>query len=436
MNGRLDSRQASFAQAQGVLEDNDRVVDKQAETQGQRPQGQHVDGDLEKINKVEGDQNREADGAEDQQGRFDAPQDEENQGKNHGQDDAHEQIELVEALVDLLAFIVDNPEDQVTRHISLDLFELQFDIAGDLQGAGPFFFMDNQADRRLAVDPVDIPDFAEGALDPGDVPELDGHAPLLGDDQTVDLGQAAERARDLEQEFLVSFLDLPGRIGLVPAVQGHQDLVGMDIQCLGLFPVQSDPDLRVGAAQDFHSRDTLHRSQAVFELLSEHFPQFLERVVAGYRVVEKIGRPEVLGNIGDDLGTVGGIGKLTPDPGYPFHELEPGELHVGVRLELADDRGQPDRRGGLDLLDALDGRSHLLDRRRDLSLDDLGRHVAPVRLDRDLREILLGGQLERDVEEGIDSQDGQGQEDHDRGDRPLDKDSHDRFFSLLSSTSS
>jgi hypothetical protein len=71
--------------------------------------------------------------------------------------------------------------------------------------------------------------------------------------------------------------------------------------------------------------------------------------------VEKLGRLKVLGNIGDDLGTVGGIGKLIPNPGDPFHELEPGELHIGILLELTNNRGHPDRRGGLDFLDALDG---------------------------------------------------------------------------------
>ncbi len=94
--------------------------------------------------------------------------------------------------MDLLAFVVDNPEDQVARHLSLDLFELQFNLSGDFQGARPLLLVDDQADRRLAVDPVDIPDFAEGALDPGYIPEFDGYTPLLGDDQAVDLGQAAE----------------------------------------------------------------------------------------------------------------------------------------------------------------------------------------------------------------------------------------------------
>ena len=129
LDGRLARLHAPLPQAEDVLEDDDGVVDEHAEAQGQRPEGQHVERDLEGVDEVEGDDDGEGDRGQDEERRLDPPEDDEDHGEDDDRDQPGQEVEVVEVLADLLALVVDALEDEVGRQLPLDLLELALDVA-------------------------------------------------------------------------------------------------------------------------------------------------------------------------------------------------------------------------------------------------------------------------------------------------------------------
>ena len=174
LDGRFPRLHTPLPQAEDVLEDHDGVVDEHAEAQGQGPQSQHVERDLEGVDEVEGDDDGEGDRGQDEERRLDPQQDDVDHGEDDDRDQSGEDVEIVEVLADLRALVVDAFEGEARRQLALDVLELALDVGGDAEGVRPALLGDDQADRGLAVDAVDLPDVGVGHLDLGHVLDQNG----------------------------------------------------------------------------------------------------------------------------------------------------------------------------------------------------------------------------------------------------------------------
>ena len=350
LDGRLSRFHPPLPQAEDVLEDDDGVVDEHAEAQGQRPESQHVERDLEGVDEVERDDDGEGDRGQDEEGRPDAAEDDEDHGEDDDGDQPGEESEVVEVLADLLALVVDALENEARRQILLDLLELALDVAGDAEGVRPALLGHGQADRGLAVDAVDRADVGVGHFDRGDVLDQDRVLARIGDDRRLELGQAVDPVGELEQELLVPLPDAAGGIGPEPGADGRVDRVGVKAVGLDLALVEDDPDLGLRSPRDLGAGDAPDRAEADLELL---FDQLLEPVVARDRVFEEGADTEILRDVGLDDRPDQGRQEC---PGFCqlLAQGECREFHVRLGVELQRDPGLPDLGGRGHLDDALD----------------------------------------------------------------------------------
>ena len=92
-----------------------------------------------------------------------------------------------------------------------------------MQGVRAALLGDGQADRGLAVDPVELADLGVGHLDPGHVLDQDGVPAGMGDDRPAELVEAVDAVGELEQELLVAAADPPSGVGPEPGADGRVD---------------------------------------------------------------------------------------------------------------------------------------------------------------------------------------------------------------------
>ncbi len=268
----------ALPQAKGVLEDDDGVVDEHAEAEGQGAEGQHVERDLEGVDEVEGDDDGEGDRGQDEQGRREPPEDDEDHDEDDDRDQPGEEGEIVEVFADLLALVIDALEDEVGRELPLDRLELALDVGGDLERVRTALLGHGQADRRLAVDAVDLADVGVGHFDLGHVLDQDRVLAGVGDDRLPELLETVDAVGELEQELLVATPHPPRGIGPEPGPNGRVDRVGVEAEGLDPVLVERDPDLRLRTAGDLDARDAPDRAQADLELLLDQLLKLLETV--------------------------------------------------------------------------------------------------------------------------------------------------------------
>ncbi len=186
-----------------VFDDDDGVVDDEADGCGEAAEGHQVEAGAEGVEEEEGDR----DGDRDDQPRDDgrAPVAQEDHDDDGGEDDADEDgvADRGDGFADEFGLVVEGLERDAGREVFLQLHDFGGDLIGDGDGVGGGLAGDVEEDGGLAVGLDAGVDGLDGLLDVGDVGDVDGDAfgRVLDDDGAEGVGVVRLRADQREDEL-------------------------------------------------------------------------------------------------------------------------------------------------------------------------------------------------------------------------------------------
>ena len=221
----------------------------------------------------------------------------------------------------------------------VDLLDLRLDRVDDRHGVRPGLLLNPHPHGRDAVEAGDGAPLLHPVLGLPDVPEADGGALVVGDDQIVEIGDIEELPLDLDRVLLGEALDPPARqLDVLPLEGAHDVARGNPVG-----PGACRRRARRGPAASWRP-PRLDVADAVdpLELLLEDLvdvggelpDRFLPREV----------QPHDRRRIGIDLGDPGFVdvlGKLVPDQGDLLPDVLDGKIDVPLEDELHRDPGIP-----------------------------------------------------------------------------------------------
>ena len=300
----------------------------------------------------------------------------------------------------------------------VDLLDLRLDRVDDGHGVRPGLLLDPHPHGRDAVEAGDGAPLLHPVLRLPDVPEADGGALVVGDDQVVEIGDVEELPLDLDRVFLGEALDpAPGKLDVLP-LEGAHDVVRGEPVGLELAGVEPDADLPQLEAAQLDVADAVDPLELLLEDLVDVGGKLPDRFLP--REVQPHDRRRIGIDLGDP-GFVDVLGKLVPDQGDLFPDVLDGKIDVPLEDELHRDPGIPLGAARGDRLYAVDRVDRPFDLVGDVDVDDLGARPIEVRGDRDDREIDLGKEIHADLRITDRTQDHQGHDDHGGENRPFDR---------------
>ena len=303
--GCLQGRHAVAHVALDVFNDDDRVVDDDADREHEAEQGQvverYAEGHEDRERPDEGDRDRD----DRNDGRAPALQEEEYDA--HHQKDCHENRDddLVDRLRDEDGRVIDDDRVDAGREILLQLLHRRHDFLIDRERVGAGLGIDEQ-DRRIAAVHVGGAAVIRGAdLDPTDVAHAGHASSTVGfDDDVGELlgrGQPAERF-DVDLIGLVArgrrLVQDTGRDLEILRAQRRERVAGGEIVGRGLVRVEPDAHRVFATADELHVADARQARQHVLDVQGrvvrqvQHVARLVRRVEvngqqnAGYRLAD------------------------------------------------------------------------------------------------------------------------------------------------------
>ena len=356
--------------ADDVLAHDDRIVDQQADREGEREQRHGVEREPEHPHREEARDDRHREGETGDHGG--APRVQEQVDDHHGEERAeHEgELDVGERIADLARVVADDLERDVGRELSHQVVDDDADLVGhfDRVGAGDLEHLERErgviAHQRGAA-PLG------GAVDHlAHVADADRGAVADDDGDVAERERVGDASSDPHQPFGVAALDAARGDLLILALQRGDDLRRGDTvgaECCGL---ELDTDLARCAANDVHAADARDRLDPLADDLLGEVGELTHRTrLALHRDAHD--RPVVRVEP-DDHGLVDVTRELAADAGdLPLH-LGLHLHHVDAEVELQSDHRRPLGGGRGDLLQPLGGVERFLDRLGDLALHHLG----------------------------------------------------------------
>ena len=162
-----------------VFDDDDGVVDHQADGEHDGQQGQQVDGEAENLHQKDRSDQRQRDRHHRDEDRAQRAEEQENDDDDDQQGVAEGLEDLADGIVDIFGGVVGDPRLHAGRQILLDPLHFGPHPGDDVEGVGVGQRPDADEDGRLAGE-VDLGVVVLGAEgDIGDVAEADDGAVLL-----------------------------------------------------------------------------------------------------------------------------------------------------------------------------------------------------------------------------------------------------------------
>ncbi|GBD41362.1 hypothetical protein HRbin39_00743 [bacterium HR39] len=264
--------------ARDVLDEDDGVVDEDADREDQREQAHPVDGIARHPGGEEGQQDGDRDRPQDDVGlaQADEQRDDEDDGKR-GEEQVEEQ--LVGLLRGRLAVVAGHLHPHVVRdQPAVEGVEAREQLVGDGDGVRPFALGDGDGHRRKAHEPLvpvgqELPDAVQALApshhDVGHVLHVDGSAVAGGDEQEADVGHALQGLAAEDLDGGVALTDPPHQELAVGVAHLLDELLQGDAQKRHALGIGFDADLVGTAADDEGEADVLRLDQLVEDLLGD-----------------------------------------------------------------------------------------------------------------------------------------------------------------------
>ena len=416
--GSLAAPQALLDPPVDHLQDDDRVVDHDADRQRQRHQGHHVQREAGQVEERE----RRDDGGGDREGRDQGrprvAQEQEDDGDHQQAAPEHVREHGVDRVLDEHRHVAGDQNLHAGRQIGPQGLDFRPNRFGDGHGVRPAAPPDLQRHPPLPVETGEGALLGQAVLDLRDVPEVDEAAAALGGDQGAEVLDPLHAARGGHGPLAFASLDAAaGRLGVLQQ-QGGADIV--DRQAVAPEPhgVEPDPHLATARADDLDAADAGQSLEPVLD----HVLRDLRQLADGERAAQHDGEDRRRVGIELDDHRILGVERQFGAHGSDLlaHLLRL-DVHVVARLELDEDLGDPLRGDGAQFADALDRVDLLFEDVRDLGFDRLRGGSLEDRGDGDEGNLDVRVQVDVEPVQRHQAQDDQGQVQHECEHRPADR---------------
>ena len=387
---RLRRRLPPLPSSVDVFQNDDGVVHHEPEAQRQAHERQEVQAEPPEVDQVQGDENGKGDGGEDDSGRPEgAKEDEEDQEDDPGGDE-RPVAEVRELLPDVLALIVVHDVAGAGRPPGLDLRHPRLHPVRHPDRVGPYLLQDGEGHGRTSIDAVVVPGFLEGVPHHSNVRDADQASSHRSHHRVPYVLHRGGAVPDGDDPLPVLLPDSPGLSDQVEigdplidhlwgqAERGDPVLVHLDLHQAFLAPVH------------VHQSHALDLGQLRHHLLLQVLPEPFQGVGAREGVAQEASLRlglELPGHVRRHLNRTHARREILLQRGQSLREIQAGEVHVGVAVELHRDAGgatAPLLVGlGVDLLHAPDLLNGGLDGRGEERLHRLGRRAGPAGRDRE-----------------------------------------------------
>ena len=223
-----------------VLDDNDGIVDQEPDGEGQRQHRHVVEGEPENPDQGEGGDDRDRQGDRADQRRSDVSEEDED-GEDR-EERAQDQVllHLRDGTADEGGLVDGDVQVHPWGEGLVDLYDLRLNRVDDGHGVRPGLLLNAHRHGRDAVEAGDAAPLLHPVLRLPDVPEADGGALVVGDDQVVEIGDMEELPLDLDRVLFGKALDPPPRqLDVLPLEGAHDVARGNPV---GLEPAGVEPD--------------------------------------------------------------------------------------------------------------------------------------------------------------------------------------------------
>ena len=404
--------------ADDVFEDDDRVIDHDADGQHQGQQGKDVDAITEEVEQPEGSQNRDGDRRGGNHRGAGVPQKEKDQKDHENRGNPDGLGHFADGGFDVERGVVGKIEADIRWKQGADAGDFRTDAAGDVDGVSVGLFNHAQPHRRLPVEARDGVLDLRADLHGGDVAQANRRTVHLPDNQVSILLRFVHppTGHDAEGTFLP--LNAAGGELDVFLLQQGPDIRGGDLA--GGHPGRVQPDAHGGAflAAEVDAPDPGHHLKPVPDLAFRQVGEF-----EGGAAFAEEGDPHDLLGVGVLLGDDGFldvVGQLVADATDPVADVLGADVDAVVQLKLDGDDADLLAGFAAEDLDARDIVDFLLERFGDIGLDECGIGPGIHGGDGDNRRIDVGKLADGQPGKGDDSDESQGQVEHQGGDGPPD----------------
>ena len=394
-----------------VLDDDDGVVDQNADREDEREQADAVERVAHQARGEERQQDRRRDDDGDHDGFAPADREGDQENDRH-RGEAKVEEQFVGLLVGGLAVVAGDLHVHIFgEDASAQVLELLDDVLGDDHGVGAGALGDGQRHRRRALDrAVGLAHLGDARLlrlggkrHIGDVAHIDRAAVARGDEDVADLGQRLQRLPGDQRHLAVGIADRGGLEGAVGALDLAGELlqrdaeqrqflrVGLDADLLGLVADDvGEPD--IGQLGDLDLKLARQPREAVGRPVRRRAGLGRERDGDDGDVVDAAADDQRFGNADRDAVHIG--------PHLLVHAQD-RRIGIGADLEARGHHGAVVGGLRIDVLDAVDALDDRLQRLGDeldrvLGLEAVGADMDVDHRHRDLRLFLARQGDQRD----------------------------------------
>ena len=386
VEGGLDGTRTALVMADDVLQHDDRVVDDEADRDGQGHQAEIVEAVAEQVHRRQraGDRQRQRRGRD--RRRAQAAQEQQHDEKHQRGGEGNGVLRLVDRGADGRGAVVDDRDVDAGRHPSLQLRQHGAHAFGHLDDVGLIVLADVEQHGGLAIVPSGQPDILRPGADAGDGAELYRHAADDADNEVLIVLGAVELVARVNLVEPLAGADPAGRAGDVGGREGGADVVQREAHAGRLGGIDVDADRALLGAVDVHLADAGNLAQPLTDQPQRDVVDAAHRQRVGPRGEHDHGRARRVRLIGarrrrQVRRQIGGGGI---DGGL---HIAPGIVDVAVQAELQRDRGTVRAAVGRHLGYAGDDAEPLLQRRRNGARHGRGAGARQAGIDADGRKL-------------------------------------------------
>ncbi len=389
------------------LQNDDRVVDQHADTEGEAAERHDVERSTRAVHQEErgDDRDRNRDSDDQRAARVLEEEEEHQDGDAATEQGVHQH--LVDRGANELRLVDTGRQLDALRQIVADVVDPVADRSGDLNGVRVALLVHGELHRLAAAEPADDLTLLAAAGHGGDVGDLDLTTVLAEQDRLHDVFEVLELVVGAHQIARLFLVEAAARLIDVLAQQLLVDVLDGQPEQRELAFVHPNLDLLLIAAVDLDRGHPLGRLEVLLQDLFGDVAELEEIGAAGEveahdRVVRRVEpQQQRLGRLARQAQHV----ELLPHvEGGEVHLASPGELQRHLRQSGPRHRGQA--------LDSGDGADDLFDRPRQQHFDLAGCGAVELGLDCEARVGEVGQQVDRQPAEGDQPEKYEGHRDH------------------------
>ena len=329
------------------------------------------------------------------------------------------QLDVLERAADESRLIADRLHAHTGRQGAANHVQPLQHVIDNVHRVRAGLFLDQQRDRRLAVQPGGAPDLLHRVDDAPDIAERDDGTPARRDDDPVEVVDVLDSAHRPDADFRGAGHEAPAGNFHVLALDSLPHLVHG--QPVGVQPIgiQQQVDFAMAIADERDGADVLHGLEHLRDLLVGNLGELFGRARARHH--QRKNRCRIGVDLLDD-----GRQRVAREQAHRGGDLVPDILRRAFDVPLQHERDRDASgalvRAGAQLVDAVDRVDGLLERLGDLRFDFLGARARQRHRDAHDGRIGLRHQIQPELAIGKQARDDDGRREHDREHRTIDAD--------------